>query len=665
MGLDALKNKSKAMGKQSMAGFLKVNKYESPQMALNLIAHICTADVDFDVSPYFEKVCMEIDEMDKKLQDEEFCYSCELEIYRLANKILSTMSSTLKIAVAGGYSAGKSSLLNDITGVGDLLPTGIDPVSVVNTYLNCNSSNTNLVIRGENLRNKFVLLDDEVLACIQHASKSKTYIANVLNKIVIDVPSSEWLDGITFVDTPGYNNSSALSESDKDKAVNAMSECDAIFWCIDIESGTITKNDIDMLRQVEDKPIAILYTKMDKKPEVEIHKIVEDTERICLSEFGREKMPLAVMAVSCRKKEIYSTAGFNWNSIIKMVKEKSGTRDLLKMCLAEIQSLFDKEIDKCQKDVEEFEEKRMKAIKRKDECYEDYRSIKNSNNELKKRIKEILIDSYNEVMRAADKRGTLCSDAIDGWSASLDREVEWSKKAGFFSDTASLSKHFMDALKNYNRLIEVDAGFQYWNEDYRQTVYDWICEQLDENLQKYEQIKDKSEEDYQKIVEIKMEDEQHLRSLREYKQSICTVLSDAYNECVGQLSVHQAKLQKLETVKDNDIFSAISGDNMTRFLSCFSNGVDLNACNKEGYSPVTWAVRSGNNEMVKFFIDHAVDLSVKDGRGYNALETAVMLHYQDMCELLMSADNSLRSKSKPLTQLAENTNFRDWISQYV
>ena len=176
-----------------------------------------------------------------------------------------------------------------------------------------------------------------------------------------------------------------------------------------------------------------------------------------------------------------------------MVKEKSGTRDLLKMCLAEIQSLFDKEIDKCQKDVEEFEEKRMKAIKRKDECYEDYRSIKNSNNELKKRIKEILIDSYNEVMRAADKRGTLCSDAIDGWSASLDREVEWSKKAGFFSDTASLSKHFMDALKNYNRLIEVDAGFQYWNEDYRQTVYDWICEQLDENLQKYEQIKDKSE----------------------------------------------------------------------------------------------------------------------------------------------------------------------------
>lgn len=67
--------------------------------------------------------------------------------------------------------------------------------------------------------------------------------------------------------------------------------------------------------------------------------------------------------------------------------------------------------------------------------------------------------------------------------------------------------------------------------------------------------------------------------------------------------------------------------------------------------------------MVKFFINHEVDLTLKDKRGYNALETAAIYHYQDICELLMEADNSLISNSRSLVEMSQKNYFTKWVSQ--
>jgi len=55
---------------------------------------------------------------------------------------------------------------------------------------------------------------------------------------------------------------------------------------------------------------------------------------------------------------------------------------------------------------------------------------------------------------------------------------------------------------------------------------------------------------------------------------------------------------------------------------------------------------------------------MKDKRGYNALETAVMCHYQDICEMLIEADRSLVYESQPLVKLAGMNTFTKWIAQY-
>ena len=80
MGFDNIKKKGESMGKKPMAQILKVNKYEDPQMALNLIAHICTAANSLDLSTCFEhyyevlgQLTKEIKENDFKLLDNFFC----------------------------------------------------------------------------------------------------------------------------------------------------------------------------------------------------------------------------------------------------------------------------------------------------------------------------------------------------------------------------------------------------------------------------------------------------------------------------------------------------------------------------------------------------------------------------------------------------------------
>ena len=143
------------------------------------------------------------------------------EVIRERSKFVPTKfvdeNKKIRIVFVGQYSAGKSSFLNRITGADNLLPTGIEPVSMVATYLYCSKNTKDIIVKGVNLKNAIVLLDKDVLQSIQHESKSKIYLASVLNKLFVELPADE-LDGFVFIDTPGYNN------SDKKNAANSTTD---------------------------------------------------------------------------------------------------------------------------------------------------------------------------------------------------------------------------------------------------------------------------------------------------------------------------------------------------------------------------------------------------------------------------------------------------------
>lgn len=679
MGLDNIRKKSDSLGKPKST-IVTTNMYENPQMALDLIAHICTASRDLDVDHCFDDYGTVLVELENKIKEknytlfkEDLLPSCKGATNYLILSLLTDVSANLKIAVAGGYNAGKSSLLNALTGIGSLLPTGIEPMSMVKTNLNCSTSCNNLVVRGENIKGDIVLLNKDVLACVQHASTSKVYVAAVLKRIIIDVPTQKasYLNGVTFIDTPGYDNSHEANKEnqarDIDTALAAINEADVLFWCIDIEKGTVPDNDLLMLKQIQQAneymPIILFFTKMDKKAEMEAKRILENASKLCQKEL--KSSPLDVIGVSCVDNKV-SMKLSNYrciDDVFKAIRSATGTTDYLQIAENVVTNWFDNEITTSSNTSDKYETDRKESIRQKQEWQEFYYRQKGENKAEMEHIRDVLLTSYDEIMEAADKRIDALNKAIKGWSATLDREIEWKEKSGLFSDTTSLERQYSNSIDLYNSIIKLDLGYEYWKREHREDLCKRFEKLLDKSIEEINDVR-KAEEERTKNLANSIQEEKELRELLdEYRSRVLQSLRNCYSVCKTIILEHMNKLQRLPVVEDNDIFSAIHADNYKRFLACFSNGVDMCKYNPEGYSPLTLACKMGNNEMVKFFIERDVDLASKDGRGYNALETAAIYNFRDICELLCKADKTLVSKSGNLVELSKLHTFTDWISK--
>ena len=204
---------------------IKVNPYENPENVLDLMAKICSAVPTADTNLYWnviyeaynkevrgKSLAEYLQENRRNLLNGDFYYNLE-DLCRQLSWNLETRENTehTQIVVAGGFSSGKSSFLNRLTKSVNLLPTGVEPVSVVKTYLYCSRNNHAISVKGVNQKNVLVNLNTGVLQAIQHAKKSNIYLASVLDKLFVEIPSQE-LDGIVFIDTPGYNNSDKANQ---------------------------------------------------------------------------------------------------------------------------------------------------------------------------------------------------------------------------------------------------------------------------------------------------------------------------------------------------------------------------------------------------------------------------------------------------------------------
>lgn len=712
MGFEGIKRKSASMGKKSMSAFLKVNKYENPQTVLDLISHICTSGMDLSVQnefiPYrdkYSKLEEDYSKVNTREAENEFVdgsisdliENCELP-YSVMPIFLahSNFSDAINVAVGGGYSSGKSSFLNNITGIGAVLPTGIEPVSVINTYLFFSDKVTKLMVSGKNCKGHVVKLNREVLDCIQHSSKSKVYVSSVLDELYINIPVSkerEYLKGLVFIDTPGYNNSDNANKengkTDSDTASDAWKNSDALFWCIDAEAGTISQRDIEELdKQIGDKdnyPFVIVFNKMDKKPNDEIVKILKSAEKVCKSKLKIQPIDIigfssigesAIYSLKTKKKA--TTRGGVMKvlaSILYKMKDGFSNTCSVSYWTNQLASYFDQEIETCDGVLASLENKRKELAKEKAEAFsksttssEEEFSFVNDHLPL---VEDVLIKSYDDIVNSRDGMVDLFNRAMKGWSKALDREDQWAEKTGFFSDASNLQRQSNNAVKEYNRVItaaeENCDEFQFWNTESRKNDLDLIreaYEHYDSADEADEADQDSLEEDYDNTVASKKTISIYKSFLQKKKQEIVRVFTTCCENAIKKTEKRLRALQNIKEEEETDVFSAIANDNMNRFLDCFSNGVDLTKCNSQGYSPLTYVAKNSNNAMMKFLIDHEVDLSLKDKNGYNALETAAIYHCQDICDLLIRADKGLVAESQSLTKLAANDRFEKWISNF-
>lgn len=663
---------------------IKVNPYENPDNVLELMANICSAVPTADTDLYWniindaynkevrgKSLNEYLKENRGNLLNGDFAHDLN-DFCRQLSWNLATRENTehTQIVVAGGFSSGKSSFLNRLTKFVNLLPTGVEPVSVVKTYLYCSRNNHAISVKGVNQKNVLVNLNSGVLQAIQHANKSNIYLASVLDKLFVEIPSQE-LDGLVFIDTPGYNNSDKANQSngktDRETAIEALGEGNVLFWLVDCERGTTVSNDIEIIKQFNGKKVFI-FNKADKKGFQECQKIVDDAARTLYKEFPKEEV-IDIIAYSTLDNKIYcSKNNMSLNAIISEAKKSGNGVSEMNLLKELIGMLFDDEITASQNTIKNIEENYKEKLDWKNKLQDYYRNAKDYQDEIVKELNTVLVESYNEVMKAADKITDASLNAINKFYDFINTMYRWDNTDhDCWNNTLTpkidnANRQYSSCCDKYNAAIK----YQYYDEDYREDLVKRVNEEEEIVVN---HLKDGYEEacnDCENALEGKTREQIMIKDMQEYRRIFMSALDlgiKSYQQQNKATTVHK------DAYRVPNVFECIKKDDYKLFLHSFEDGVDLSVCNADGYNPLTLAVQTGNNIMVQFMLDHNADPSIKDKRGYNAFHTAVENQYRDICKILLDVDpeliDSKTASGETVEELAHKQTFTKWIENEI
>ncbi|RRD79813.1 hypothetical protein EII14_05080 [Alloprevotella sp. OH1205_COT-284] len=662
---------------------IKVNPYENPENVMELMAKISSATASADMDQFGERLdtafCQEIEGM--SLSDYLPQYRSLLlngDFLADLRTLCKNLSITLgahentkhtQIVVAGGFSSGKSSFLNRLTNSANLLPTGVEPVSVVKTYLYCSGNNRSVSVRGVNLKNVLVDLEPGVLQAIQHAKQSHVFLASVLEKLFVEIPSKD-LDGLVFIDTPGYNNSDRANQSngktDRETAMEALSEGNVLFWLVDCERGTTVADDIEMIKQFEGKKV-IIFNKADKKGKQEAVQIVNNAARTLLQEFPEDIID--ILALSTLDNMIYYS--YNKKTMGQIIQEakQSGNGDNGNMLWRNaIEDIFDQEIGACEVTIQSLKkEYKEELLPEKEECHTDYQNSKEISDIQIKELREVCQESYTEVFNTMKKYEDSNYFALNQFSEFIGEMYAWDNTEHTCWENTLTPKINEGARQNkfgWNRYNAIN--YEYYEADYRKELVDWFESMEQQRIEFFENSYNKACQDCEDNLERQQAEKEMHQRMSAYKNLFMKALDEAIRTYQRQ---NKAKKVYDDAYVVPNVFESIQKEDYKAFLRSFENGVDLAVCNPNGYSPLTLAVQMGNNEMVKFMLDHDADPSIKDRRGYNAFHTAVENQYRDICKMLLDADPDLiatkTEKGETIEELARKQTFSKWIEQEI
>jgi len=175
------------------------------------------------------------------------------------------------IAFVGEFSAGKTSIINRILSQDDpsvpQLPVSTKATTAIPTY----------IASGPIISYQFVTPDDKLKTIQETTFKkiSKEVLAQVkgvlsLIKYFVMTCKNPNLEGLSILDTPGFNSN---DKEDKERTIDVINECDALFWVFDINAGTVNRSSIEIIKEKLNKPLYVVINKVDTKSDAEIKKV--------------------------------------------------------------------------------------------------------------------------------------------------------------------------------------------------------------------------------------------------------------------------------------------------------------------------------------------------------------------------------------------------------
>ncbi len=670
---------------------IKINPYELPDVAAQTIAKICSIKknedeesgelVNFFTSNDNQFINFILEnrgsfaniDLWQDLIERIEAIGLELESHE--------NTAATQVVVAGGFSAGKSSFLNTISEAGDLLPTGINPVSMISTYLYFSSNTKDIRVSGINQLKAPVQLNLDILQSIKHADdknnsgKKTATLASVLSKLLVELPAvNATIDGLCFIDTPGYNNDMSKNVdngiADKDMATESFKDGNVLFWIVDAEAGVVNMKDEEMIQNFVDGhdgdcKIVIIFNKADKKRS-DIANIV-DSAYSALQKKLYAKDIIDILGFTCTEKKIlYSKNGYNSiNDLLAKVKTAGNGYSTINRLKGEIQDMFSNEIKNQEEGIKYFNGKLKETNQTKTSNRSAIQGTKDENKNILDALWTVLVTDYDKYVESTKKTFEYCNNFRGGWVDFFNEVNNWdtNEHECFDNTLVPILNRCRNAFNNLDNRYQNWEPENYYLEEYRRKIYNAVkgqFESLEEEASTYLERNDSSIKSFNDSIS---QCQSLLSQFNYFFPCVMKALDKDIERCFKVKNKTVLPNASYEIPSNLDVFYAINNDDFDSFRLSFAtkDGVDLSDSNAEGYSPFTYAVRMGNTEMVKFFLNHMADASALDKRGLNAFHTAAQNHNMTICKMLLNEDSSLKDSltknGKTATQVAAESTF--------
>ncbi|MCP3737565.1 dynamin-like GTPase family protein [Helicobacter pylori] len=175
------------------------------------------------------------------------------------------------VAVGGGFSAGKSTFLNNLLGLKLKLPEHIDPTTAIPTY--CLKGKKE-VLMGFSQNGGMVELPN--LAFNHQFLKSLGFnLKEIMPFMLLSAPSVPF-EFLCFIDTPGYNpGNQGYTGGDKEASKESLKHAKHILWFISCERGGIESDDLEFLQELyeEGKQVFIVLSRADRRTKSQLEEV--------------------------------------------------------------------------------------------------------------------------------------------------------------------------------------------------------------------------------------------------------------------------------------------------------------------------------------------------------------------------------------------------------
>ncbi|WP_187945218.1 dynamin family protein [Helicobacter pylori] len=439
------------------------------------------------------------------------------------------------VAVGGGFSAGKSTFLNNLLGLKLKLPEDMNPTTAIPTY--CLKGKRE-VLMGFSQNGGMVELPN--LAFDHQFLKSLGFnLKEIMPFMLLSAPSTPF-EFLCFIDTPGYNpGNQGYTGGDKEASKESLKHAKHILWLISCERGGIESDDLEFLQELyeEGKQVFIVLSRADRRTKSQLEEVAIKIKET-LEDNGIEFLGIcAYSATRYQEYKEFSEKNKVFDSLeefLMKLNQRSEKQNEILGYLYEVHSMYEKAIKQDANQFKRYQsELRSVKLDLMQKGFDDFNDATfNKIHSLKK--------EFAEQERSKEENLVRLNEVISLFKESVDKVFDrvsaftWEKYKAENDDEE-------DDEANYREFEEIKKMVLYFRD--RSLFYlDWL-ELSEEEIQREEERTDYFNDFLQLHYSL-----ENLQTLREFKEEA----DNNYQESLNNEEL-QKKMRKWRDLRNRPV----------------------------------------------------------------------------------------------------------------